>query len=95
MKTTTGQMTISTMHLAKGMEFKAVVVMACDDEVLPLHERIESVADSADVEEVYESQRHLRYVACTRARDHLLVTSVDPASDFLDDFVGGDRVLPK
>ncbi len=89
MKTTTGQMTVSTMHLAKGMEFKAVVVMACDDEVLPLLERIESVADNADLEEVYETERHLLYVACTRARDHLLVTSVDPASEFLDDLVGG------
>jgi len=88
MKTTTGQMTISTMHLAKGMEFKAVVVMACDDEVLPLQERIESVADNADLEEVYETERHLLYVACTRARDHLLLTSVDPASEFLDDLVG-------
>lgn len=88
MKTTTGQMTISTMHLAKGMEFRAVVVMACDDEVLPLQERIESVADNADLEEVYETERHLLYVACTRARDHLLVTSVDPASEFLDDLVG-------
>jgi len=28
---------------------------------------------------------HLLYVACTRARDHLLVTSVTPASEFLDD----------
>lgn len=88
MKTTTGQMTISTMHLAKGMEFKAVVVMACDDEVLPLQERIESVADNADLEEVYETERHLLYVACTRARDHLLVTSVEPASEFLEDLQG-------
>lgn len=88
MKTTTGQMTISTMHLAKGMEFKAVIVMACDDEVLPLQERIESVADNADLDEVYETERHLLYVACTRARDHLLVTSVEPASEFLDDLLG-------
>ncbi len=92
MKMTTGQMTISTMHLAKGLEFKAVVAMACDDEVLPLQERIESVADNADLEEVYETERHLLYVACTRARDHLLVTSVDPASEFLDDLVGGTGV---
>src|SRR5207248_7109293 len=27
---------IATMHLAKGLEFRAVVVMACDDEVIPL-----------------------------------------------------------
>lgn len=84
-ETTSGQVSICTMHLAKGLEFRAVVVMACDDEVIPLQERIESVADDTDLEEVYNTERHLLYVACTRARDHLLVTSVDPASEFLDD----------
>ena len=84
---TTGDdpVSISTMHLAKGLEFRAVAVMACDDEVIPLQERIETVADDADLEEVYNTERHLLYVACTRARDHLLITSVDPASEFLDD----------
>jgi len=76
---------ISTMHLAKGLEFRAVVVMACDDEVIPLQERIETVTDDNDLEEVYNTERHLLYVACTRARDHLLVTGIDPASEFLDD----------
>jgi len=85
---TTGQVSISTMHLAKGLEFRAVVVMACDDEVIPLQERIESVADDADLQEVYDTERHLLYVACTRARDNLLVTSVEPASEFLDDLRG-------
>lgn len=76
---------ISTMHLAKGLEFRAVAVMACDDEILPLQERIETVADPSDLEEVYNTERHLLYVACTRARDRLLITGVDPASEFLDD----------
>jgi mRNA-degrading endonuclease RelE of RelBE toxin-antitoxin system len=80
---------ISTMHLAKGLEFRAVVVMACDDEILPLQTRIEEVTDTADLEEVYNTERHLLYVACTRARDHLLVTSVKPASEFLDDLIVG------
>ena len=84
-ETTSGQVSIGTMHLAKGLEFRAVVVMACDDEIIPLQSRIESVTDEADLEEVYNTERHLLYVACTRARDHLLVTSVDPASEFLDD----------
>lgn len=84
-ETTTGHVSISTMHLAKGLEFRAVVVMACDDEILPLKERIESVADDTDLEEVFNTERHLFYVACTRARDCLLVTSVAPASEFLDD----------
>lgn len=80
-----GKVSISTMHLAKGLEFRAVAVMACDDEVIPLQERIENVADDADLEEVYNTERHLLYVACTRARDHLLVTGTDPVSEFLDD----------
>ncbi|MCA3459181.1 MAG: UvrD-helicase domain-containing protein [Rhodobacter sp.] len=81
-----GLVAISTMHFAKGLEFRSVAVMACDDEVIPLQERIESVADDADLQEVYDTERHLLYVACTRARDHLMVSGVDPVSEFLDDF---------
>ena len=84
-ETTSGQLSICTMHLAKGLEFRAVAVMACDDEIIPLQSRIETVAEDSDLEEVYNTERHLLYVACTRARDHLLVTSVSPASEFLDD----------
>jgi superfamily I DNA/RNA helicase len=69
---------ISTMHRAKGLEFRAVVVMACDDDVIPSQQRIEEVGDDADLGEVYATERHLLYVACTRARDHLLVTAVEP-----------------
>ena len=82
---TQGHIAVSTMHLAKGLEFRAVAAIACDDEVLPLQERIETIADEADLEEVYNTERHLLYVACTRARDRLLITGVDPASEFLDD----------
>ncbi len=80
-----GCIAVSTMHLAKGLEFRAVAVMACDDEILPLQERVESVSDESDLEEVYNTERHLLYVACTRARDYLLITGVEPASEFLDD----------
>jgi superfamily I DNA/RNA helicase len=85
--TLSGHVSISTMHLAKGLEFRAVIVMACDDEVIPLQERIEAVGDDADLQEVYDTERHLLYVACTRARDQLLITSKEPASEFLDDMV--------
>jgi superfamily I DNA/RNA helicase len=73
------------MHLAKGLEFRCVAVMACDDEVVPLQERIDAVSDEADLREVYDTERHLLYVACTRARDRLLVSGVDPVSEFLSD----------
>jgi len=84
-ETVSGQVSVATMHLAKGLEFRAVAVMACDDEVVPLQSRIENVGDDADLQEVYDTERHLLYVACTRARDHLLVTGIEPASEFLDD----------
>ena len=51
------------------------IILACDDEIIPLQERIETVGDDADLQEVYDTERHLLYVACTRARDHLLITS--------------------
>ena len=82
-----GSVAVGTMHLAKGLEFRAVAVAACDDEVIPLQARIERVGDDADLEEVYGTERHLLYVACTRARDRLLVTGVDPGSEFLDDLL--------
>lgn len=84
---TPSAISISVMHRAKGLEFRAVVVMACDDEVLPLQDRIESVTDSTDLEEVYNTERHLLYVACTRARDQLLVSGVEPKSEFLKDLI--------
>jgi len=80
-----GQATLCTMHRAKGLEFRAVAVMACDDEVIPSQRRIETVADDADLEEVYNTERHLLYVACTRARDRLWVSGILPVSEFLDD----------
>ena len=46
-----GRISIATMHLAKGLEFKAVVVMACDDDILPLQDRIETVADETEPDE--------------------------------------------
>src|SRR5205807_8057603 len=52
--------------------------------VLPLQERMEAVSDDADLEDVYNTERRLLYVACTRARDNLPVTGVKPASEFLD-----------
>ncbi len=76
------------MHLAKGLEFKAAAIIACDDGILPLRCRLEAVADETELDDVYETERHLSYVACTRARDRLLVSSVRPGSDFIEDLRG-------
>lgn len=76
---------IGIMHLAKGLEFKSVAVMACDEKYLPLQERIESVADEVELDDVYATERQLFYVACTRARDRLHISGLKPGSEFIGD----------
>ncbi len=83
--------TTAPMHLAKGLEFRAVSVMACDQGILPLDERVADAADEAELDEIYETERRLLYVACTRAREHLLLTGVSPASEYLDDITIAER----
>ena len=73
------------MHYAKGLEFKAVIVMGCDEDKLTLMERVEAAGNEVELEDVYETERRLLYVACTRARDRLLVTGIAPGSEFLAD----------
>jgi superfamily I DNA/RNA helicase len=82
-----GRVAVGTMHLAKGLEFRAVAVMACDDDLLPLQSRIESANDESELDEVYDTERHLLYVAITRARDQVVVTGIDPGSEFLGDLM--------
>jgi len=72
------RISLGTMHLAKGLEFKAVIVMACDDEALPQQSRVDQATDEDELREVFETERHLFYVACTRARDRLHITGVPP-----------------
>nr|WP_257645607.1 hypothetical protein [Ottowia beijingensis] len=43
------------------------------------------MSDESDLDEVYATERHLLYVACTRAREFLHVSGVNPASEFLAD----------
>lgn len=89
MEWVTDKVSLCTMHLAKGLEFKCVLLMACDDDVLPLSERIDAVmGDEQAMKEVDDTERHLLYVACTRARDELVITSAGMASDYLDDLLG-------
>ncbi|WP_315744484.1 3'-5' exonuclease [Bradyrhizobium sp. SZCCHNR1075] len=75
--------TTGAMSLAKGLEVRAVVVMACDEGILPLDERVEDAADEAELDDIYETERRPLYVACTRAREHLLLTGKTPVSEYL------------
>ncbi len=79
---------VGTMHLAKGLEFRAVVVIACDEGVIPSAARVADVADEFELDEVMATERQLLYVAITRARDRAFISSVSPGSEFLEDLSG-------
>jgi superfamily I DNA/RNA helicase len=74
---------IGTMHRAKGLEFKAVGVVACDSEVLPLKSVLDSIQDGGDRDSFVEQERNLLYVACSRARERLLISWTGSGSAFL------------
>ena len=86
--------TISTVHSVKGLEYRAVFVIAFEDGLFPNLGRFEDV----DMEE----ERRIAYVACTRAKDKLFLTSAksrilygskinNAQSIFLFDFLGIDN----
>ena len=87
-----GQITLMTVHTAKGLEFPVVFVTGMEDGTFP-HTR--SLAEETELAE----ERRLAYVAFTRARERLYLTraavrsawgaaNAMPASRFLDDVPG-------
>ena len=58
-----GKDTLCTMHLAKGLEFRAVIVMACDEDVIPNAERIKAITLSSE----YRANRGSQ-ISCTEWR---------------------------
>ena len=76
---------LAEMFEAKGLEYRAAVVMACDSDVIPSPDRLAEADLIAGIEEIYDTERNLLYVACTRARDYLLITSAGVPSELLLD----------
>ena len=74
---------LGTMHRAKGLEFKAVLVVDCSADSLPSPTALKGLADPLDRELAEERERQLLYVAMTRARDELRVTWSEAPSPLL------------
>lgn len=73
---------LSTMHRAKGMEFSRVVVFGAQAGLVPLRYLVDQVPVE-DQPAVLGRERSLLYVACSRARDELVVTWSGGPSRFL------------
>lgn len=76
---------ILTMHSAKGLEFKSVALIGCEDSVIPSRHRLERAKNEAELDEIMATERHLLYVAFSRARENVLITCVGTKSEFLID----------
>lgn len=82
-----GLLSVGVMQLAKGLDFRAVAVMACDAEIVPLESRVELAETQDDLDEIWQTERQLLYVAATRARENLLLSGVAPVSEYFDDLI--------
>ena len=80
-----GAVFVGTMHEAKGQEWRGVAVMACDEGIIPSESRMAAATNPGALDELYAKERHLLYVACTRAREVLFVSGVKPTSEFVTD----------
>ena len=78
---------VMSMHEAKGSEFRVVAVACLDHNILPDERRFLAAKDEAQLDEVMTTERHLLYVAATRARDYLWMSGVQPVSEFLNDLM--------
>jgi superfamily I DNA/RNA helicase len=83
---------VGTMHRAKGLEFRAVIIAYCQHGQIPNYAAIRE-ADVADQDAVRSLERQLLYVSATRARDELIVTWVGKPSEFLRPVLSGGSAI--
>lgn len=72
---------LATMHRMKGLEFSRVMLVGVQKGTVPMEAR--QAADHVSAEEVELQERCLFYVACTRARDELVIAGYGERSSFL------------
>ena len=77
-----GPPVVMTMHRAKGMEFSRVLLFGVSEGLMPAEYLLKDLTE-ADRADALTRERSLLYVAATRARDELVVTTGSTRSDFL------------
>ena len=74
---------IATMHRVKGLEFEYIFMTGINEGIVPLEYVIKNEKDKTVIREFEKSEKSLLYVAATRAKKALLVSSHGKASRYL------------
>lgn len=86
------KLTLSTIHSAKGREWKNVIMFACDNVSEPSFDNISRMLkDDVPISDIYEridEERRLFYVGNTRAKENLLVITNKIPSVFMLEALG-------
>jgi len=91
-----GEVNIGTMHRMKGLEFRCVAVVATGKDRLPLQSAVTpAIEDPVAHRQDLQRERCLLYVACTRARDDLLISWTGEPSPFLAPLLSGRRQMER
>ena len=75
---------VATMHRVKGLEFDYVFLAGINDGVVPFKPFIDSSSDNVVRKQRIVAERSLLYVAATRAKKAVFVSSYDKISEFLE-----------
>ena len=74
---------LCTMHRAKGLEFNRVIVAGVKEGTVPHRRALAGASDASDEERILKNERSLLYVAVTRAKREVIVTSHDTPSPWI------------
>jgi superfamily I DNA/RNA helicase len=75
---------LSTMHRVKGLEFSHIIITSVNEGVIPPRNALQKAADEVSKNDIIQREKSLLYVAATRARDYLVVTSYGEKSKLLE-----------
>lgn len=74
---------LATMHRVKGLEFSHLIIASVNEGIMPPKNVLLKAADEVSRNDIIQRERSLLYVAATRARDYLVVTSYGAKSELL------------
>ena len=82
-----GEIGLATVRRIKGLEYRSVAIIGCDEDHFPSANAMKDLGDGADFDSFFTLEKNSLYVAMTRARDNLLITGVNPGSPFIQEIL--------